>query len=179
MIGISGLILKFHVAFMGRPYALILPEQEDDMATYKGGLGSISAGHTITRMPLVKRYAIEIGDRAVSGLILPASVDAALEIAPGGTEVELRTGWLAWSRLVMSARVGGRSVRMGPFSLLGTTFLVLPLFWGMLFFVVTMGAFFMGFADERWSDWLVLGCAVVFGGLGVLRFLTNLGAWLR
>ncbi len=149
------------------------------MATFKGVIGSISAGHTVTQMPLIKRHAIEIGDRTVSGLILPAAVDAALEIAPGGTEVELRTGWLAWSRLVMSAWVGERTVRMGPMSLFGTTFFVLPLFWIVLFLAVTMGAFFFGLAEESWSDAFFIGAVALFGGLGVLRLLGNLIAWMR
>ncbi|WP_019961771.1 hypothetical protein [Woodsholea maritima] len=143
------------------------------MAIFQGLLKAMSSGYGVTRLPLIKRGAVEIGDKALSNLILPAAIDARLENDYGNQEVRLYTGRFIFNRLVMAAKVEGRSVFMGPISAFMINLILIPLFFASSFVVVIMALFFAGLGETNALDPFILYGGIGWAVLGLLRVVSN------
>ena len=143
------------------------------MAIFKGQAGSMSSGHFVTRLPLIKRGAVEIGETTIGNLILPQSIDARLENVYNGEEVTLYTGRFILNRLAVSAKIKDKSVFMGFFTFFIINLILIPLFFATSFVVIMMGLFFSGLGDNAGLDPFVLYGGITWATLGILRILSN------
>jgi hypothetical protein len=124
------------------------------------------------------RHFIRIGDTALRGIIVPASIDDRLEAVREGSEISLQTCWLACFRVVVGVRLGGETLRISPLDFARVSLIAGPVIFLALFILVVWCLFSFGFGHDTQANLRAMAAPWLLPGARLLQPHCDARSWL-
>ncbi|WP_203292188.1 hypothetical protein [Maricaulis parjimensis] len=129
--------------------------------------------HTRSCLPPFRRYTVRVGGEEARDVFLPESLAVQIEALPMGQSVSFGRGWLGACPILLSAEVGGRTVRASLRDFAWASFFVVPVI--ILALIALM-------IPALQLDPSAVGPQVttqlLLPGWGAFQILANIRAWL-